>query len=107
MDIHPMRTEAEYEEALGEIAPVFEATPQTPEGDRLDVFVTLVEAHEPQHYSIRSTCFPRLMRGVRVFVARDAIIRYGGRLLPLSLLMRTIRKESDETTPTVSHRHRT
>ena len=52
MDIHPIRTEAEYEAALAEIARLFEATPQTPEGDRLDVLATLVEAYEQQHYSI-------------------------------------------------------
>jgi HTH-type transcriptional regulator / antitoxin HigA len=52
MDIHPIRTEAEYEAALAEIERLFEATPQTPEGDRLDVLATLVEAYEQQHYSI-------------------------------------------------------
>ena len=52
MDIHPIRTEADYEAALAEIDRLFEAAPNTPEGDRLEVFATLVEAYEEQHYSI-------------------------------------------------------
>ena len=52
MDIHPIRTEAEYEAALAEIERLFDAPPNTPEGDRLEVFATLVEAYEEQHYSI-------------------------------------------------------
>src|SRR5919204_4853897 len=52
MDIHPIRTEAEYEAALAEIERLFDAAPHTPEGDRLEVLATLVEAYEEQHYSI-------------------------------------------------------
>jgi len=52
MDIRPIKTEAEYQAALAEIACLFDAAPHTPEGDRLDVLTTLVEAYEEQHYSI-------------------------------------------------------
>jgi HTH-type transcriptional regulator/antitoxin HigA len=52
MDIHPIRTEADYEAALAAIERLFAAPPHTPEGDRLEVFATLVEAYEEQHYSI-------------------------------------------------------
>jgi len=52
MDIHPIRTEAEYEAALAEIERLFDAAPNTPEGDRLEVLATLVEAYEEQHYGI-------------------------------------------------------
>ena len=52
MDLHPIRTEADYEAALAEIERLFDAAPNTPEGDRLEVFATLVEAYEEQHYSI-------------------------------------------------------
>ena len=52
MDIHPIRTEADYEAALAEIERLFDAAPHTPEGDRLEVLATLVEAYEEQHYSI-------------------------------------------------------
>ena len=52
MDIHPLRTETDYAAALAEIGRLFDAAPHTPEGDRLDVLATLVEAYEEQHYSI-------------------------------------------------------
>jgi len=52
MDIHPIRTEADYEAALAEIDRLFDAAPNTSEGDRLEVLATLVEAYEEQHYSI-------------------------------------------------------
>jgi HTH-type transcriptional regulator/antitoxin HigA len=52
MAIHPIRTEADYEVALAEIERLFDAAPNTPEGDRLEVLATLVEAYEEQHYSI-------------------------------------------------------
>lgn len=50
MEIHPIKTEADYEAALHEIEMLFDAKPDTPEEDRLDVLVTLVEAYEAQHY---------------------------------------------------------
>jgi HTH-type transcriptional regulator/antitoxin HigA len=49
MDIRPIHTEAEYEAALAEIERLFDAAPHTPEGDRLKVLATLVEAYEEQH----------------------------------------------------------
>jgi HTH-type transcriptional regulator/antitoxin HigA len=52
MSIRPIRTEADYEAALAEIERLFDAAPDTPEGDRLDVLATLVEAYEEQHYSM-------------------------------------------------------
>src|SRR5215510_3043662 len=52
MDIRPIHTEAEYEATLAEIERLFDAAPDTPEGDRLEVLATLVEVYEEQHYSI-------------------------------------------------------
>ena len=52
MDIRPIRTEADYQAALAEIERLFDATPNTPEGDRLEVLTTLVEAYEEKHYPI-------------------------------------------------------
>ena len=52
MHLRPIRTEADYEAALAEIERLFDAAPDTPEGERLDVLATLVEAYETQHYSI-------------------------------------------------------
>lgn len=52
MDIKPIRTEADYEAVLREIERLFGAKPGTPEGDKLEILVTLVEAYEKQHYAI-------------------------------------------------------
>ncbi|HID50693.1 MAG TPA: helix-turn-helix domain-containing protein [Anaerolineae bacterium] len=52
MDIRPIKTEADYEWALAEIETLLDAEPDTLDGDRLDVLVTLVEAYEDEHYSI-------------------------------------------------------
>jgi HTH-type transcriptional regulator/antitoxin HigA len=52
MDIKPIRTEADYEAALAKIEELFEAEPNTPDGDRLDVLSTLIEAYEEEHYPI-------------------------------------------------------
>ena len=50
MDIKPIRTEADYQATLKEIETLMLAAPNTPEGERLDVLVTLVEAWERAHY---------------------------------------------------------
>lgn len=50
MDITPIRTEADYRAALDHIATLMDAQENTPEGDLLDVLVTLVEAYERKHY---------------------------------------------------------
>lgn len=52
MDIRPIRTEADYQAALVEIERLFSAEPNTPEGDRLEVLVTLVEVYEARHYPV-------------------------------------------------------
>ena len=50
MDIKPIRTQRDYKAALAEIERLFDAKPGTPDGDRLEVLATLVEAYEQQHY---------------------------------------------------------
>jgi HTH-type transcriptional regulator/antitoxin HigA len=50
MDIKPIKTKADYRAALKAIEPLMMALPDTPEGEQLDVLVTLVEAYERKHY---------------------------------------------------------
>ena len=50
MEIKPIRTKADYRAALKEIEALMSARAGTPEGGRLDVLVTLVEAYEKKHY---------------------------------------------------------
>jgi HTH-type transcriptional regulator/antitoxin HigA len=52
MDIRPIRTEKDYEAVLTEIERLFDAAPNTPDGDHLEVLVTLVEAYEAEHYTV-------------------------------------------------------
>ncbi len=52
MDIKPIKTKADYKVALVEIEDLMNAEPDTPEGDRLDVLTTLVEAWEEKHHRI-------------------------------------------------------
>ena len=52
MDITPIKTKRDYRRALKEIEGLMNAKRGTPEGDRLDVLVTLVEAWEAKHYPI-------------------------------------------------------
>lgn len=52
MNIRPLKTEADYDAALREIERLFDAAPNTPEGDLLGVLTTLVEAYEAQHEPI-------------------------------------------------------
>lgn len=52
MDIRPIRTKADYRTALKEVERLWETEPGTPDGDRVDVLVTLIEAYEAKHYPI-------------------------------------------------------
>ena len=49
MEIRRIRTQTDYQEALREVELLFNAAPNKPESDRLDVFGTLVEAYEKGH----------------------------------------------------------
>lgn len=46
MELRPIRTEADHQAALAEIAGLMNAGADTSDGDRLDILATLVEAYE-------------------------------------------------------------
>lgn len=50
MDIKPIKTDADYRAALKEIENLMMAECNSPEGDKLDVMVTLAEAYEAKHF---------------------------------------------------------
>ena len=52
MEIVPIKTRRDYQRTLKEIEGLMTAKPNTPEGDRLDVLVTLVEAWEERNYPL-------------------------------------------------------
>ena len=54
MQIKPIRTQADYLAALGEVSALIDLDPEhaSPEGERLEVIGTLVQAYEARHYPI-------------------------------------------------------
>lgn len=52
MDIRPIKTEQDYNSALSRIEKLWGVKKDTPEGDELDLIVTLVESYEMKHYPI-------------------------------------------------------
>jgi antitoxin component HigA of HigAB toxin-antitoxin module len=52
MDISSIKSQRDYRKVLKEIEGLMMAKRKTPEGDRLDVLVMLVEAWERKHYPI-------------------------------------------------------
>jgi HTH-type transcriptional regulator/antitoxin HigA len=49
VEVKPIRSEADYQAALSEIERLWGTKLGTPDGDRLDVLATLVDAYENQH----------------------------------------------------------
>ncbi len=52
MNIQPIKTEADYRATLKEIETLMMANSDTPDGEKLDVLVTLVEFYERKHYPL-------------------------------------------------------
>jgi HTH-type transcriptional regulator / antitoxin HigA len=54
MDIQPIKNEESYELTLARVGELMNAEPDTPEGDELDILVTLIEAYEEKNYPIEA-----------------------------------------------------
>ena len=54
MEFLPLQTEADYQAVLKEISTLMGQDPDegTPDGDRLNALVTLVQVYEAKHYAI-------------------------------------------------------
>jgi len=54
MEIRPIHTEADYKAVMREISAYFDDEPVvgTPDGDRFEILLTLVEAYENKHFPI-------------------------------------------------------
>jgi HTH-type transcriptional regulator / antitoxin HigA len=48
-ELKPIRTEADHEAALAEVERLWGAKSGTPDGDRLDILATLIDAYEAEH----------------------------------------------------------
>ena len=51
-DVKPIRNEADYDAAMADVAALWGAPNGTPEGDRLDVLATLIDAYEAKHHAM-------------------------------------------------------
>jgi HTH-type transcriptional regulator/antitoxin HigA len=49
-DLNPIRTDVEHAAALVDVARLWGAKSKTPEGDRLEVLATLIDAYEAEHH---------------------------------------------------------
>src|SRR6478672_12071150 len=54
MEIRPIRTDADHRRALAEIEQLWGAADGTPDGDKLDILVTLVEIYEERRWPLKS-----------------------------------------------------
>ncbi len=52
MNIFPIKNDSDYQTALAEIDKLMDAEINTPEGDALDIWVTLVESYEAKQFPI-------------------------------------------------------
>lgn len=51
-DLKPIRTEADYEHAMEQLENLWGSKLGTPEGDRLDILATLIDAYEAKHHAM-------------------------------------------------------
>ena len=51
-DVKPIRSEADYEVAMDEVAILWGAANGTPQGERLEVLATLIDAYEAEHHAM-------------------------------------------------------
>lgn len=51
-ELKPIRSSADYEQALAQLEELWGAGSGTPAGDRLDVLATLIDAYEAEHFPI-------------------------------------------------------
>ncbi len=51
-DVKPIRTEEDHDAAMEEVAVLWGAASGTPQGDRLDVLATLIDAYEAKHHAM-------------------------------------------------------
>ena len=52
MNIKPIRTEADYDNALARVAELMDAAPDSEAGAELDVLATLTDAYEAKNFPI-------------------------------------------------------
>jgi HTH-type transcriptional regulator/antitoxin HigA len=72
MDIQPIKTENDYEKALAEIERLWGSELNTPDGDKLDVLLVLVENYEKTHYPIEP---PDPIEAIKFYLEQKGLTR--------------------------------
>ena len=54
MEIKPIKTETDYDKALERLELIFDATPNSKEGDEAEILSLLIDNYENKHYPIES-----------------------------------------------------
>lgn len=54
MNIKPIKTEQDYEKALRRLERIFNASPESKEGDEAEILSMLIENYENQYYAIEA-----------------------------------------------------
>ena len=54
MELKPIKTEMDYRAALKRLEEIFDAKPDTPESDELEVLGLMVDDYENKHYAIEA-----------------------------------------------------
>lgn len=91
MDFRPIRTELDYQEALQEVERLFNASPNTPSHDRLDILCTLIDSYEKAHHPIE---LPDPIEAIHYYMdalglSLNDLARYlGGRSVATNVLSR-------------------
>ena len=52
MTVRPIKTEKDYKNALNRLEVIFDAKPNTPQGDELKALGILIDKYEKEHYAI-------------------------------------------------------
>lgn len=71
-ELKPIRTKADYEKALCGAGRLWGAKSGTPEGDRLDVLATLIDAYEAEHYPMEP---PDPVEAIKFRMAQQGLSR--------------------------------
>ncbi len=58
MNIKPLKTEADYKDALKRLELIFDAAIGTPESDEADILGLMIDEYEKKHYPIGSSDRP-------------------------------------------------
>jgi HTH-type transcriptional regulator/antitoxin HigA len=93
VDIKPIRTKTDYRDALKQIESLMTAKANSPEGDRLDVLTTLVEAYERTHFPMD---LPDAVEAIKFRMIEGLHTKFG---IPAeSLLKQSTNKPSSSST---------